>query len=234
MKKIVGIIVIVLALSLSISLGLADGEEPAAFANDRSNARQEAEDIDKMAGRSPREAFDSLKNNYLHNDKKFLVEAVVKAYGQRKKQAVELAISQLSLPTREMDNGRVISRHDDFYIAKLIIETFPREAADNLLLIYRNDDALTKKNVIRVSGSLIDDQAIKELFIEALDDKTILETEDTELVGEPLRICDEAYNQLVLHYKIKGVLRTIGSGFKIEIRDYHINILKEKLAVLFY
>ena len=50
-----------------------------------------------------------------------------------------------------------------------------------------------------------------------------------ETVGEPLRICDVAYNQLVLRYNVKGVLRVIGTIHKIDVRNYHIEKLKALL-----
>lgn len=44
-----------------------------------------------------------------------------------------------------------------------------------------------------------------------------------------MRICDLAYNQLVLRYRLKNVLRTIGPVHRIETQDSHIEILKGKL-----
>ena len=44
-----------------------------------------------------------------------------------------------------------------------------------------------------------------------------------------MRICDVAYNQLVLRYRIKNVLRTIGPIYRPENRDYHISVLKGRL-----
>jgi hypothetical protein len=47
-----------------------------------------------------------------------------------------------------------------------------------------------------------------------------------ESLGDPLRLCDVAYNQIVLHFEIQNALRTIGTVHKIEIRDYHIDKVK--------
>ena len=44
--------------------------------------------------------------------------------------------------------------------------------------------------------------------------------------ANPLRVCDVAYNLIVLHYGIQNVLRTIGTVHRIEVRDYHIDKLK--------
>ncbi len=70
---------------------------------------------------------------------------------------------------------------------------------------------------------------IRLLLIEALDDDTSCEDRLPETVGEPLRICDVAYNQLVLRYNIKGVLRTIGTVHNLEAREYHIQKLMDLL-----
>ena len=57
-------------------------------------------------------------------------------------------------------------------------------------------------------------------------DKSVCEEKLPESVGDPLRVCDVAYNQIVLHFEIQNVLRTIGTVHRIEVRDYHIDKLK--------
>jgi hypothetical protein len=99
-----------------------------------------------------------------------------------------------------------------------------------LLELYANSPPLIKGNVIRVLGEMAGSVEIKTALINALDDTSVCGREDPEESGIPLRICDVAYNQLVLRYKIKGVLRTIGTVHTIEQRDYHINLLRELLA----
>jgi hypothetical protein len=72
-------------------------------------------------------------------------------------------------------------------------------------------------------------QSIRELLIDALDDEAFCEDTDPESIGKPLRICDVAYNQLVIRYKIKKVQRVIGSIHAIDMRNQHIRILKDIL-----
>jgi len=69
-------------------------------------------------------------------------------------------------------------------------------------------------------------QEIKHLLIEALDDVASYGELAPDDMGEPLRVCDMAYNQLVLRYSIRNVHRTIGPGNIIETRDQLIDILK--------
>jgi hypothetical protein len=66
----------------------------------------------------------------------------------------------------------------------------------------------------------------RSILKEALEDKSVCEETLPETLGDPLRVCDEAYNQIVLHFGIQNVLRTIGTVHKIEVRDYHIDKLK--------
>ncbi len=94
-----------------------------------------------------------------------------------------------------------------------------------LLAGYEDGDSITKCNVIRASGN-VEGAPIKALLIGALNDKSSCEDRHAEMIGDSLRICDMAYNQFVLRYKTKNVLRTIGTVHRIEIRDYHISILK--------
>ena len=113
--------------------------------------------------------------------------------------------------------------------AKSILEAFPDESVPALRALYRRGDALTRGNIVRSSGGIPGGDAVRDLLVGALEDKSFCEAASPESVGEPLRVCDAAYNQLVLRYRVKGMLRTIGPAHRVEIRDYHIGILKTKL-----
>jgi hypothetical protein len=95
--------------------------------------------------------------------------------------------------------------------------------------LYPQADESINVNIINAAGAIVSDPGIRSMLIKALDDKYMTYDDNPELVGEPLRICDVAYNQLVLNLKVKGVLRTIGTGMPVETRDYHIGVLKTKL-----
>jgi hypothetical protein len=192
------------------------------------NIEREVE-IEEIAGLSPGKTFNRLKEiDFLINDS-FLSRAVFKAFHKRKTEGIVLALASLRSPVFEKKNDALISRTDEMFIAKRILEVFPEESAAGLWEFYRNGNAITRGNVIRASGQVAGGRAIADLLISALDDKDFCEEEIDEVPGMPLRICDVAYNQLVLRYKIRDVLRTIGTTYKLETRDYHIAILKDLL-----
>jgi len=98
-----------------------------------------------------------------------------------------------------------------------------------LVSLYERGDAVTKGNIIQAAGNMAGGGEIRKLMIRALDDTSAYEEENPDSPGEPLRICDVAYNQLVLRYTITNVLRTISPLHSIATRDYHIAILKGML-----
>jgi hypothetical protein len=157
-------------------------------------------------------------------EKDYLNKAIYIAFANRKVEAVRFALRYMKIQNTDSVEG---SR--DLYLAKKILQIFPEDAEDKLLDQYNNGNAITKKNVIYAVGEMAGGDTIRPLLIDALDDDTFCEQDLPELVGEPLRICDLAYNQLVLRYGIKNVLRTIGTVHRIEVRDYHIDRLKDLL-----
>jgi hypothetical protein len=178
---------------------------------------------------APGKVFEKLKDAEFWTDGALLHKAIFATFENRKKEAISLAMWQLKLRPTEMVDGRVVRRTVDLYLAKKILEVFSDEAVGSLLELYKDGDAVTRGNIIRIGGELADNAAMRSLLISAMEDKTSVEDKDPELAGEPLRICDLAYNQLVLKYKVKDVLRTIGTGHGIETRDYHINALRSRL-----
>jgi hypothetical protein len=183
--------------------------------------------IDDIKGLSIKETFEKLKGVDFLNDDELLNRAIFRTFSHRKSETIDFATNYLKVPVIEFIDGQVVSRGDDFTVAKKIFEVFPEESTRILLDLYELSDAVTKGNIIRASGNIADNsKAIRNLLIKALDDKTFCDEENPETLGEPLRICDVAYNLLVLRYKIRNVLRTIGPVFSIQVRDYHIEILK--------
>jgi hypothetical protein len=187
--------------------------------------------VNAVMNLTTKEAFERLKGADFFVNKDLLHKAIFKTYDHRKAEVIDHALRYLTLPQRELINGKFVSRADDFYIAKNIFEVFPDESSGRLSELYARGNAVVKGNVIRSSGR-IDVDAISKLLIKALNNKDFCEEETPEMEGIPLRVCDEAYNQLVLRYNIRDVLRTIGNVYTLEVRDYHINILKERLKNL--
>jgi len=173
--------------------------------------------------------FERLKETDYFVNEELLHEAVVTAFEHRSTKAIAFCLNHVRLLKRETIDKKLQNRHADFYVAKKIFQAFPNNAVNPLLKLYENEDVVTKGNVIRAIGGLAIRPPVKKMLIEALDDKSFCEEEYPEMLGEPLRICDVAYNQLVLQYKVKNVLRTLSTAHRIEVRNYHINILKSRL-----
>ena len=184
--------------------------------------------INKTSTLPSAEVLERLKGVDFIGEEEFLNKAIFKSFQHRRNEGIDLSMQLLSLPQKDFVNGKEVHRANDFYIGKKVFEVFPEESIPRLLKLYEMGDATTRGNVIRVSGSLVGPE-ITALLVNALDDKTFCDPEDPEVEGRPMRICDVAYNQLVLRYRIKNVLRTIGPIYRPENRDYHISVLKGRL-----
>jgi hypothetical protein len=184
--------------------------------------------INKTSTLPTAEVLERLKGVDFIGEDEYLSKTIYRSFRHRKDEGIDLSMQILSLPQREIVNGIEVYRAKDLYIGKKMFEVFPVESIPKLLKLYETGDATTRGNVIRVSGSLVGPE-ITALLVNALDDKTYCDPEDPEIEGRPLRICDVAYNQLVLRYRIKNVLRTIGPIHRPENRDYHIAVLKGRL-----
>lgn len=211
------------ALPLPAAAAAAKVAEPVNLPLKQSLDPNEQEKISQLEGLSSSEVFDALKGADFIMNQTLLEGAISTVYGDNKTEAISLCLSKVI-------NDDVINQFADFYVVKNILKLFSDDAIGPLLELYAKSEPVVKGNIIKVMGAMVGKPEIKDVLIGALDDKTVCENEQTEeVVGEPLRICDFAYNQLVLGYKIKNVLRTIGTGHSIEVRDYHINILKNQL-----
>ena len=227
--KYIGVAIVVLIISFSMLLfNLVYAEEPQRPDVYKALSIEKEARITEVMHLTPREAFEQLKGVDFLVEEDLLHKAIFKTYEYRKKEGIDHALRCIKSPQKEMVEGIFVNRADDFYIAKNILEVFSNESAGRLSKLYARDNAVVKGNVIRASGK-INGEAITKLLIKALDNKHFCEEEYSEMEGIPLRICDEAYNQLVLRYKVENVLRTIGNVYTIEVRDYHINILKTRL-----
>lgn len=184
--------------------------------------------INKTATLGSAEAFERLKEVDFLVAEDRLNKAIHKSFSHRKNEGIEISLAGLSLPGRTYVDGMVVHRTKDLYVGKKILEAFPEESIPRLLELYERGDSTTRGNVVRVSGKLAG-SAVDRLLINALSDKTVCDQEDPEADGPPLRICDLAYNQLVLRFQMKNVLRTIGPSHRLENRDYHISVLKGRL-----
>lgn len=192
---------------------------------DRTFSSEKEQQIDQMVAMTVPAVFASLRSAEFFDDEEYLNKAIYKAFNCRSDQAVQFALGYVrSTQIRQSPTGP-----QDFYIAKQTLQIFPDQSLESLLDFYSSGGPKVRRNVIEVIGQVAGGQSIQEVLIDALDDESFCEETQPESVGEPLRICDVAYNQLVIRYKIKNVPRVIGSIHVIDTRDHHIRILKERL-----
>ena len=135
------------------------------------------------------------------------------------------------MPRTEMVSGEMQSRQD-FHIATRTLRVFPIESLPRLLELYDIAEPITRGNIIVVLSRMEGGESIRNLLIEALDDKTVCNEQSPDTHELPLRICDDAYNQLLFRYKIykgeKG-LPFIADMNSIGTRDHYIDLLKNRL-----
>ena len=213
-----------------LTAGASAMEEPARPNVDFTFDAQREAKISQLRGLQLTQVVNELQNPAFLVNEDFMHTAIFKAFAHREKAAIAHALDLLKEPRLKIVDGQIArNQSHDFYVAKKILRVFPDKAAGSLLSQYPTADPVMKANIIGVLGKMQGGPAIKNLLIEALDDKTACEEKHLEMLGKPLRICDEAYNQLVLRYKVRNVLRCIGNGHRIEDRDYHIDILKDLL-----
>jgi hypothetical protein len=229
MMKLKGAVIgftVFISLMLAVSLNAMEPQKPE---TDHIFGLKEEQKIMELSAVPLDESFKQLKTmDFLINDN-LLHKAIFEAFGYRKAEAVDYALHILQLPEKKIVSGKLVIGADDFYLAKKIFEVFPEESVAHLVSLYKKGNVVTKANVIRALSKIAGGEPIRKLLIDALDDKTPAQDDNPEMEGIPLRICDIAYNQLVLRYEIKNVLRTIGTVYGTEVRQYHIDILKNKL-----
>jgi len=185
--------------------------------------------INDIAQLPMEEAFEEIKTDEFLSDPDLMYKAIDKAFSDRKADTVIYAANYLMSPLKNASDGKTSKRIKDFDAARRIFETFPEDATPILLSFYDGGNAETKGNTARAAGRVAGGREIRNLLMKALDDNAYYEEEYPDSSGEPMRICDMAYNQLVLRYAIRNVLRTLSPAHRVEVRDYHIGILKDAL-----
>ena len=162
-------------------------------------------------------------------DEALLQQAVVKACQHRQTAAIALALGRIASPTLAADARQTDGRTEQWTVAKAIQEAFPDAAAPRLVELFDSSGPATKGSVVRVLGNIDGGTPVEDLLLAALDDKSFCADEGPESEGDPLRLCDVAYNQSVQRYGMDGVLRAIGPMHRLEVRDHHIGILRARI-----
>jgi hypothetical protein len=180
---------------------------------------------------SARRVFETLRQAQFIHDEELSRAQVLAAFADRKTEAIELALAQVSTPLIERtDEGRQ-SHIRSLIAARRILEAFPADAVPALVKLYARTNGITRGNIVRVCLR-IGGEPIRNLLLNALADQTPCQGEDWNSGGEPMRVCDEAYNEIVLRYRLNGVLRTLSPAHSIETRQYHLAVLKTKLQTI--
>lgn len=184
----------------------------------------------EVLSRSPAgQVFAELKDDEFISDEELAQNAVVGAFGHRKAEGIALALKQVTSSVTETSPARAESRARDFVVARRILAAFPDQSVPCVLELYARGNAATKGNVVRAVGRVAGDDRVPRFLHAALTDKSVCEDLSPEEMGQPLRVCDLAYNQLVLCLAVKGVLRTISPAHSVAVRDHHIAVLKARL-----
>ena len=178
--------------------------------------------IKQLNNLSTEDVFQNLKREDFFYDDEFLKKGINRAFKNRKKEVVRFAISHLQTGQKTRD----VEEAKNFHVAKKILQMFPDESQGYLAELYSSGDPRMRRNVVHAVAGMPSSDFTRSILMNALEDKSVCEEKLSENVGEPLRVCDVAYNLIVLHYQVQNVLRTIGTVHRIEVRDYHIDKLK--------
>ena len=176
------------------------------------------------------EAFEKLKDPSYFVDSKVLEKAVQAAFSGRQPEAISFAMNALRVPRIQVVDGKRINRFADLRVAKNIFLQFQDEAIIVLVKEFHKGAPVLRCNIIQMLGAMGQQKKAREILVSALNDTAMCEDELAEGEGISMRVCDEAYNQLILRKHTKGTLRSIGPVHKVEDRNYHIGILKNNLA----
>ena len=231
MTKTKIIVAIITGFSLILLVGLSKASEPLRPSVGYTfDAKKEAK-IRELKNLSLEEAFEKLKDVDFILNPNFLHKAIFTAFKHRLSLAIDYCVADLKVSRTETIDGQMQMRQD-FRIVTRILRVFPSESLPRLLELYSIADPVTRGNIIVVLGKMEGGKRIRNLLIETLDDKTVCNEQSFDTNEDPLRICDEAYNQLLFRYKIykeKKDLSFITDANGIEIRDRYIDLLKKRL-----
>ena len=227
LKKRYAIALFGLSLTL-LCAGMVGAKEPNPPNLDKAlNSEQEAR-ISRLEKESIKICFEELKQTEFLLNEDFSSKAAYRCFRNRKERAVQYAVDQLKNNPYSVIDERVVF-NDDMQVAKTVIRAFSSEAEIVLLNEYKEANLQTKASILLVSGQL-PGRGARLLLITALNDQSAYENPFKGMEGEPLRICDMAYNQLRLRYaeELNDMPRTIGNPDRIEKRDYYIDEMKNR------
>jgi hypothetical protein len=187
--------------------------------------------IEELRGLEVAESFHRLSGDEFLGEPELMEAAVLELYSLESAEAVETALASLGRPFARMEDGIVRVRSGEVYVAKKVLEAFPEVSTGRLVEAYAAADPEVRGNLLRAIGRLADQKPIHDLLLTALDDTTPAEPEEIQELGLPMRLCDLAYNQLMLEHRFRGIPRTLGSSHSLTARDLSIQEMKLLLSV---
>jgi hypothetical protein len=209
---------------MAIASGFAQIQEPKLPRVDQQFSIQKEKRIDELEHSDMQAVFEALKSPGFFDEEEYLNKAIYRAFNHRAEEVIEFVMGAVRSTRSASENEGA----RDLYLAKRILQIFPERSMDRLLDLYSSAGPKIRANVIYVVGQMVGGQVPGDLLSEALYDTSICQEVTAETLGEPLRICDVAYNQLVIRYSLDNVLRAIGTGHSIDVRDYHIRALQAR------
>lgn len=218
--------IMIMQISMASLVNAEESESPQPRIYAGLTARKEAK-ISFLKTMAVKDVIQNIQDEDFIIDDGYANRAINVALADRKEESLDTALDLLKRPKVEIIDGRRTNRSDQILVAKKILQVFQEEGLNRISGIYSSSEPTAKANFIEALGGMSGSEP-NDMLVAALDDKSFCEA-DPETEGEPMRVCDAAYNQLVLKYKIPDVLRTIGPAYTIDQRDYFISVLKEKL-----
>ncbi len=135
MTKYIKPIIVILSLSfLAVLHNFCSAGEPQKPEVHRALDSEKEARIAEVMVLPAKEAFKQLKSTDFILDEDLLYRAIFKAFRHRKTDGVNLALHYLTLPQREMKDGKLIDRTEEHFVAKKIlsIETIIIEGTSHL------------------------------------------------------------------------------------------------------
>jgi hypothetical protein len=196
-----------------------------ANATDAALKAAKEEKIQQLMGLPLEDAFQSLKRAEFFYDDELLKKGIQQAFGSRKKEATRLAMRSI----RTVQKAGDANQAKEFHVAKKILQGFPGESQQYVKEFNTSGDPRIRRNIVMVVSGMPDGELKKSILKKALKDQSVCEEKLADSAGEPLRVCDITYNQIVHQNKVQNMLRTIGTVHNVEVRDYHIAKLRTML-----
>jgi len=218
-------VILMMIVLIALPISVVYPEEPVVPDVDHTFSMERERRIDQLERLSSRNVINAFVSPEFFDQEDYLDKAIFRAFDHRSHEAIGLALGYVQ-STQVGEEGESARK---LYIAKRMFQIFPEEVVDDLINIYSRSGPKVRSNVIYVVGQMAGTDEIKTLLVNALSDMDYCQDVTDETLGKPLRVCDMAYNQLVIRYNVENVLRTIGSTHALDVRDYYIALLRRQL-----